>query len=66
MLFCFFWTGQFILALGEIIFAMAGENYFALIRVFTPWMLHLTARCIIQFQSGTFREINQTSEVLPS
>jgi len=26
MLFCFFWTGQFILALGEIIFAMAGET----------------------------------------
>lgn len=25
MLFCFFWSGQFILALGEIIFAMAGE-----------------------------------------
>jgi len=26
MLFCFFWSGQYILAMGEIIFAMAGES----------------------------------------
>lgn len=25
MLFCFFWSGQFILAMGEIVFAMAGK-----------------------------------------
>ena len=25
MLFCFFWSGQYILAMGEIVFAMAGE-----------------------------------------
>lgn len=28
MLFCFFWSGQFILAMGQIVFAMAGESYF--------------------------------------
>ena len=27
MLFCFFWSGQFILALGEIVFAMAGKKF---------------------------------------
>jgi len=32
MLFCFFWSGQFILALGEIIFAMAGESCLECIR----------------------------------
>ena len=27
MLFCFFWSGQYIIAVGEIIFAMAGKLY---------------------------------------
>ena len=27
MLFCFFWSGQFIIAMGEIVFAMAGDHF---------------------------------------
>jgi hypothetical protein len=74
MLFCFFWSGQFILALGQIVFAMAGElfvfHYWSLLHYPEPPLSRPTYQLAVVFRtqlpSGTSRGINRLSEIQQS
>ena len=67
MLFCFFWSGQYIIAAGEIVFAMAGKfvrGLEATIRypfMYGTALTHCTL-LFLQLLNGTLHETNPKLE----